>query len=213
MRLSFYMVAALCFFFATGSQGDEQSPTTREIDIKPIMENNRYRGATATGIIEVPPQVVWKLLTDYENDAMYFPNTRESRVVDKDGNRILVHKKMKFYFFSFNVDIEYKEDRECLKLYWNQVKGPFTLNSGTWTLEQSGGNRTKASYEIRLDHPLMTRWLAERLMKKNIPEMYRIINDWSIKMRDGNGVSCGTPWRDSPQVLPGGSVSLGLTAR
>lgn len=211
MRLTFYMVAAaLSIVSASGSQGNEPITAERKIEIRPIMENNRYRGVTATGIIEVPPPVVWKLITDYENDAKYFPNTRESRVVDKDGNRILVHKKMKFYFFSFNVDIEYKEDRECLKLYWNQVKGPFTLNSGTWTLEPFGGNRTLAVYAIRLDHPLMTRWLAEKLMKKNIPEMYRIINDWSVKMGDGNGASR----RDPTQVLPEGNPgSLRVTGR
>jgi ribosome-associated toxin RatA of RatAB toxin-antitoxin module len=147
------------------------------IQITAIMNKTQYRGAEAHGIIDAPPRIIWEVLTDYNSDPKYYPNTRESRVLQKEGSTVLVHKEMKFFFFSFDTDIKYREDIKSYCLTWTQVNGPFSFNTGTWTLSPLDRNRTRAIYRIELDHPLMTRWFAERLLKKNIPEMYRIINE------------------------------------
>lgn len=174
-KVFFGLFALLILMASASGMVDQASNAGPSVDIRPRMEGNRYRGATAAGVIDVPPIVLWNLLTDYESDPKYFPNTSESRILERDGSRIVVYKKMKFYFFRFKVVIKYSEEREKYRLLWSQIQGPFTVNNGTWTLEPYEGNRTLATYSIELDHPLMTRWLAERLLSKNIPDMFRII--------------------------------------
>jgi ribosome-associated toxin RatA of RatAB toxin-antitoxin module len=183
-----YLAMLLAFsLYTSETHGGGQPTTGPSIDIKPRMEDNRYRGVTAAGIIDAPPIVLWDLLTDYESDVKYIPNISESRILEKDGRRVLVHKKVKYLLFKFNVDIEYREEFEDMRLSWSQVKGPFSVSKGTWTLEPCEGNRTMARYVVELDHPLLTRWLAERLLKKNLPEMYHIINERAKRLHRESG--------------------------
>jgi len=150
----------------------------------------------ATGIIDAPPERVWKAIRDYENYTKTMPYTEVSRVLAReDGDRVV-------YLYSvINAPFVDKRDyvirlvdrskwdggKGYLKVTWSAAneKAPkkpddvvrVTINDGYWLLEpRDGGKKTFATYYVYTDPGgSVPRWIVNRANSSAVPDVFEAV--------------------------------------
>lgn len=88
--------------------------------------------------LAVTPEQAWGPLTDYDNLARFIPDMRESRTVERTGNRALVDQKGSAGFFFLSRSIEARLAIEESPHAWitaRAVSGSFREMQGRYDLE------------------------------------------------------------------------------
>lgn len=79
-----------------------------------IERHGEYITVNASVLMEVDERIAWEVLSDYGNLAQFIPDMKTSRVVSRDGNRVVVEQKGEFGFFFYrqpvNVVLEVLEE-------------------------------------------------------------------------------------------------------
>ncbi|HMH16945.1 MAG TPA: SRPBCC family protein [Burkholderiales bacterium] len=60
----------------------------------------------ASVLMQVDPRIAWDVLSDYNGLARFIPDMKSSRVVSRDGNRVLVEQKGAFGFFFYRQAVD-----------------------------------------------------------------------------------------------------------
>ncbi len=179
-------VSIIMIFSATGSYSGPSEPDSG-IAISTIKENNKYLGARATGIIDASPSMVWGMITDYPASPQFMPHVKKSEIVRKDGNRIWVKNIMSFLVFNVKFTCEMIEERNTLRVSWNQSEGPFKFNRGSWEIRPYG-DKVMLTYFVEFEHPLLPNWARESLITKSIPTLFKAIRDRAEFLKKNNRV-------------------------
>jgi carbon monoxide dehydrogenase subunit G len=84
-------------FPSTAAAEDIQVETTRDGEF-----------VTVAASAELPPdrRVAWEVLSDYDHLAQFIPDIDSSRVVSRDGNRLVVEQKGAIWFFFYRQPVE-----------------------------------------------------------------------------------------------------------
>ena len=125
-------------------------PTGRaaEISVHATRHGERFEvGATAE--IDADAADAWKVLTDYDRLAEFIPGMKESRVVSRDGFKVVVDQRGEagLLFFTFPMSVrlaieEFPNDR----IVSNAIAGNFKELHGVYDLEARGA-RLRLRYE------------------------------------------------------------------
>lgn len=102
--------------------------------------------------IDAPLDDVWKLVEDVESAPQWQGGLMSMRVLDRDGEgraiRCEAENDAKIRTVKSIVLFTYDgPDR----LTWTQEKGDLKSVEGSWTLEDLGGDRTRATYALEVD--------------------------------------------------------------
>src|SRR4029453_696873 len=119
----------------------------------PSLEPSELRIGTKTYqvsrmTLRTPPELVWRVLTDYDNATRVFVNLKQCKVLeDKGTTKVIFHKvKPSFIPTAFEYVLEVKETAPR-KLEWRRLRGDFKEVDGSWSLEPlEGGKATLVSY-------------------------------------------------------------------
>lgn len=157
---------------------------TDDPQITAIKDGTAYKGAVAVGFFNADCGEVWSVITDYAGSSEFMPEIRKSEMLKRNG--FVVHVKNVFRVVIFNVTVvfEMTEDPSGKKLSWRQLEGPFRWNIGDWTLDDCGEGRTKATYHIEFDLPLLPTWAKRSLIRNSIPKLYKAIRARLEKIRN-----------------------------
>ncbi|MCI0672585.1 MAG: START domain-containing protein [Myxococcaceae bacterium] len=149
----------------------------------------------ATGLIDAPPEAVWKALWDHDNYVRTMPYTQESRVLAREQEGRVV------YFYSvispplvswrdFVLRVEDESPRSegqgVLRLRWTAVHGKLPersgivrvrVNDGSWVLEpRDGGKRTFATYLVHMDPGgTLPKFVVNHANSTAVPDIFRAI--------------------------------------
>lgn len=126
-------------------------------------------GGTSTGEIDAPIDEVWATLTAIETIPEWQDGIVGAETLEKDGDGLVVLAKI-------TADVKVKElsvvtrfSRQApSKLTWKVEKGDVKKLDGSWTLEDLGGGRTKATYEIEVDPGRMLAMLVRGPVEEKI---------------------------------------------
>ncbi|MEN9879050.1 MAG: hypothetical protein RLZZ158_2089 [Cyanobacteriota bacterium] len=126
------------------------------LPFEPIeQEIERLPGATrrlaAQLLLPLGAEAVWEVLTDYEQLQSFIPNLVRSRLLSRDGCKVLLEQTGGQRFaglcFTASVRLELLERREDGILGFRMVAGDFRRFEGAWTVS-GDGQGLRLRYEL-----------------------------------------------------------------
>ena len=137
---------------------------------------------TVIGIIDAPPERVFKVITDNENFEQFMPYVKKSNVeLGKDGSII----NYQYLDFPFPVGDRYyklriinsKENIDKGKIFrssWTYIKGSGNIEDtyGSWMLKEYGQGKTLATYVVCTDPGgRIPKWAQNMATKISLPKI------------------------------------------
>jgi len=128
--------------------------------------------------LPVVPAVAWGVLTDYEHYPHFISSMRESKVVSRSPEGLVVEQKGSFSFLFFSQDIEIRllvSEFPPNAIESRAINGDFRVMSGRYELLQSG-NKVRVSYSGRMTPnfgvpPIIGTSIVRYILLKNFREM------------------------------------------
>jgi len=172
--------------------------------VKPVItalpSEKDSQGVKAVGIIEAHPEVVWRVLIDY--DHIYTENVKWQRIIKQEGNItwLYVYSKIKTFTFAYVLrltaveegrHLTWDEDRsdEIVNLLKEQdlkLTCDFAVNRGDWILDTDDRGRTILTYIpwLALSNKLLN-FFREFALKTSIPGLYNAIQKRAREITGG----------------------------
>jgi coenzyme Q-binding protein COQ10 len=113
-----------------------------------------------------------KVLSDYEAYPEFLDELQQVKILSQTGETFRVQ-----YFVSIlGREISYTLDLTHVppgRVQWTLVKGDFMKNNvGSWTLDELGDKRIRATYEIEMGFPMLVPGaVVSQLQKTGLPKM------------------------------------------
>lgn len=118
------------------------------------VEGGKVYRIAASGTVAAAPDVVWRILTDYNHLADYVPDLDSARVVSRNGATVVVEQvgAAHFLFFSHAIRLrvqvhEQAPDRIDMRL----VDGDMKTYRASWTLTPLAGGGTRVAYDAAME--------------------------------------------------------------
>ena len=107
---------------------------------------------SSTAEIDAPIERVWELVQDVESAPDWQGGLKAMRAIerDDDGRATLCEADTDAKVRTIKSTIRFAYDGPT-RLSWTQEKGELKSVQGSWTLEDLGGGRTRATYDIETD--------------------------------------------------------------
>lgn len=109
---------------------------------------------TSSGTVAATPAVVWRILTDYNHFADYLPNLKSTRVVSRNGDRVIVEQlgTARFLFFSQAIRLVVQvQERSPDRLDISLIEGDMKVYRATWELSPlAGATGTRVVYNATI---------------------------------------------------------------
>ena len=107
----------------------------------------------ASAIMQVRPTTAWNVISDYEHLAEFVPGMHSSRVLQRNGNQVLLEQKGSLGFLFFRQAIEIRlavNEWPQQRIIAHSVGGNLKQMDGSYTLETLADGRVRLSYSARL---------------------------------------------------------------
>ena len=127
-----------------------------ELDVERVdgAAGDKVYRIASSGAVAATPAHVWRILTDYNQLADYLPNLNSTRVVSRDGDRIVVEQQgtARFLFFSQPIRLlvqvhERAPDRIDVCL----IDGDMKVYRASWELSPlAGATGTRVAYSATI---------------------------------------------------------------
>ncbi len=128
------------------------------------------RNSSAAGLIRHAPDLVWKVLTDFETWPKFMPHITRTRVTRKDGSRTWVRQNYRVVFFGMEHTTVYNLDPRLGELSWSldlTQKHDITSSKGRWQLIPANeGHETLIRYAAEMDAGRSVPTSIEGMLKK-----------------------------------------------
>jgi ribosome-associated toxin RatA of RatAB toxin-antitoxin module len=90
--------------------------------------------------LQLEPESIWAVLTDYPNLSRYIPNLTSSRLLWRQDNRVGLEQVGAQQFcglrFTARVELELEEDRDAGELRFEMRTGDFRRFDGIWRVDR-----------------------------------------------------------------------------
>ena len=107
---------------------------------------------SASAEIAAPIEEVFAVAADVEGSPRWQPEIKVAEVIerDADGRQILVHTETDAKVRRLGADLRFSYD-EPAGLSWVQEEGDLKTIEGSWSFDDLGDGRTRATYEMTVD--------------------------------------------------------------
>jgi carbon monoxide dehydrogenase subunit G len=107
---------------------------------------------SSTAEIDAPLERVWQLVEDVESAPRWQGGLKGMRAIERDdeGRATLCEADTDAKVRTIKSTVRFVYDGPR-KLSWTQEKGELKAVDGSWTLEDLGGGRTRATYSLEAD--------------------------------------------------------------
>jgi carbon monoxide dehydrogenase subunit G len=107
---------------------------------------------SSTAEINAPLDEVWKLVEDVEKAPEWQGGLKDIEAIERDGEgrAVLVESASDAKVRTIKSTVRFSYDGPT-RLSWTQVKGEMKSVDGSWTLEDLGDGRTRATYALEVD--------------------------------------------------------------
>ena len=117
-------------------------------------EGDQAYQITSSGTVAATPAVVWRILTDYNHLADYLPNMKSTRVVSRNGDRVIVEQlgTARFLFFSQAIRLVVQvQERSPDRIDISLIDGDMKVYRATWELSPlAGATGTRVVYNATI---------------------------------------------------------------
>ena len=127
--------------------------------------------------LDLDPQWIWAVLTDYDNLSRFIPNLASSRLLWRRASTVGLEQVGSQSFcgmrFTARVEIELEEDRAAGRLRFQMTRGDFRRFEGSWAIS-SGEGGTALVYELTVQgRPGMPIALIEQRLRDDLANNLR----------------------------------------
>lgn len=185
------------------SPGPDWTEANRTDDLVIFTKDvEKGRKLVAVSEIDAAPEVIFKVVGDFDNYADFMPYVKESRVLSRKGDRELTAYTLlelplvseRDYALLVSFTKGTPENGGVFKTEWTakpqaqpEREGVVrvVLNDGSWTLEPlDGGKRTRVTYTL-LTHPggSIPNWIANKSNTTAIPDLFAAIRKRSTSKK------------------------------
>jgi carbon monoxide dehydrogenase subunit G len=108
---------------------------------------------TASADMQVDPRTVWAVISDYDRLAEFIPGMRSSRVIQRDGDQVLVEQTGEFGFLFFRQPVEVRlsvAESPPRRIVAHAVGGNLRSLEGRYVVDSLPGGEVRLSYSGRL---------------------------------------------------------------
>ena len=131
------------------AQPSKPDVVVRRVDV----EGEQVFEVTASGTVKAAPAAVWKVLTDYENMPEFVPDLEKTRVISRNGNRVIVEQSgaARFLFLSRKIHLVVQVAEEPISaIDISLVSGDMKVYSCRWELSALPDGGTRIAYSGKL---------------------------------------------------------------
>ncbi|MDQ4124731.1 MAG: SRPBCC family protein [Actinomycetota bacterium] len=106
---------------------------------------------SASTVIEAPIEEVYAVAADVENSPRWQPEIKRAQVKERSGDeQVLVETETDAKVRTLKSTLRFTYDPPR-GLRWRQESGDLKSVEGSWSFEEAGDGRTKATYEMTVD--------------------------------------------------------------
>jgi uncharacterized protein YndB with AHSA1/START domain len=107
---------------------------------------------SASEEISAPIDRVFEVAADVEGSPRWQPEIKRAECLERDGDgrQVLVHTETDAKVRTLGATLRFSYD-EPLGLSWRQEDGDLKSIEGSWSFEDLGDGRTRATYEMTVD--------------------------------------------------------------
>lgn len=144
---------------------------------------------TAIGVVDAPPERVFRMVTDNENFEQFMPYVKQS-----DVERIAEGSIINYQYFDFPLPIgdryyklhilravENTNTGRVFRSTWTYVKGSGNIKEtyGSWTLKEYGQGKTLVTYVCCTDPGgRLPKWALNMATKISLPQVIDRVRQW-----------------------------------
>ena len=99
-----FLALFVLFTFAP-APGVVRTAAAGEIESR-IERQGEFIAVDASVLMQVDARIAWEVLSDYDHLAQFIPDMKSSRVVSREGNRIVVEQRGEFGFFFYRQPVD-----------------------------------------------------------------------------------------------------------
>ncbi|MEW6777927.1 MAG: SRPBCC family protein [Bdellovibrionota bacterium] len=158
------------------------------------IEGSPARLGKVIGMIDAPPDIVWKVVTRYEDYVNYMPLVVQSKVTPLGPTTCKLYQKYQLKLGSVNfgkvipvsywVELRMNHDARLFHIDWDMLGGDIVNTYGSWDLLPfgPGGKKTKLTYQLYFEvgNPLMdqsAKFLDEEVLPLVITSIREKVKD------------------------------------
>jgi len=172
-------LAAALFTFASPAAPDEMKLDGETFEV--TQTGPRAYRARGSFIVEAPPAAAWDAIADYEGIPRVAPSVKVSRIVSRDGGRVVVEQEAvaSLLFFSKRIHLllEIEESPPGAITFRDVARREFTSYEGFWTIEESVEGLL-VSYGIDVERGFSAPdFLARKLFRRQAESLMRVMRD------------------------------------
>jgi ribosome-associated toxin RatA of RatAB toxin-antitoxin module len=147
----------------------ERLAGTGQIVVVEEGPNGRLTLVTAGQKVNVPPEKVWALVTDYANYHKWMPQVDKVIASNRKGNTVDVFFDLDFQFSVISKEVTYSMrhiENPMTSIRWFLTEGDFSSSRGSWHLVPTdGGKATLIFYSTYTDLMSMG-WIVASLLEE-----------------------------------------------
>jgi coenzyme Q-binding protein COQ10 len=127
-------------------------------------------GATRSIVINAPMEKLFGIIVDYEKYPEFLSEVKKVTCTNRKGNEVDVHYVAEIVK-TIKYSLRLKEEKPD-KVSWSFIEGEFMKdNKGGWVLEDLGGGKTKATYNIEVTvGMLVPKTILNALVDRELPK-------------------------------------------
>jgi ribosome-associated toxin RatA of RatAB toxin-antitoxin module len=143
---------------------------------------------TAKAVLSVPPEKVWKLISDCSKYKGRMARVVAARLVKKEGNKhtceVTVEMPFPFSNLTATTEATHEETAEGMSRRWKLVKGDYKRNEGSWEIKSAdGGKKSEVTYTLHVEPNItLPNSIIEAAQKKSIPDLFVRLEQEAAKM-------------------------------
>ncbi|MBZ0270569.1 SRPBCC family protein [bacterium] len=133
-------------------------------------------------LVKAPKAQVLKALDDFETFPEWMPNTKKTKVVRRDGDRVDVLFELSIVGnkVSYTVIHEVKPEEGYIRWRLDDAKPKKNVEDsvGAWVLRENGDNQTIVAYTVAVDTGMsVPKFIQNWLTKKSLTSVVKAVRD------------------------------------
>ena len=147
----------------------ERLAGTGQIVVVEEAPNGKLTLVTAGQKVNVPPETVWALITDYGNYHKWMPQVDKVTTSNRKGNTVDVHFDLDFQFSVISKEVTYSMrhiETPMTSIRWFLTKGDFSSSRGSWHLVPTDGGKATLIFYSTYTDLLSMGWIVASLLEE-----------------------------------------------
>lgn len=139
-------------------------------------------------IFNKPPEAVWDMLSNTDEQIRYLKEVNKIKLIDKNGNTDTMWFQLKIMLITVKYQINHHYNKENLCFHWSldpSYKSDFRELKGFWKFYPYENNKTVARYGSLVNIKFLPLWLQDAIKKKGVEKALK-----SVKCYVDSGGTC-----------------------